>query len=134
MHYSYEHTFSANGKKANEEEEIMECAWGILTNVDISFQWGTSRRCHVHIDETKHQIFPTNPNGNYAFEGYTLHITGKYELLPATRKIYLRGWNEGNNDHTIAVAFEVLPIDDVNVVPNAIDKLRALWEVMLYGR
>lgn len=134
MHYSYEHTFIANGSKAEEEEEVMECAWGILTNVDISFNWGTGRNVHVHIDEALHQIFPTNPNGNYAFDGYTCHITGKYELLPATRRIYLRGWNEGDYDHAVAVAFEVLPKEDVNAIPNALASIQKLWERLLYGR
>lgn len=105
--YSYEKQFKAGTTEDSQEELEMPCHWGILTDVTITFRSGTDRLCHVHIDETLHQIYPTNPKGNYAFDGYTLHISGEYELLPGTTKIYLRGWNTGNYPHTVAVTFTI---------------------------
>jgi hypothetical protein len=132
-HYSYEKTFTAEGSVNAPEELEMPCAWGILTDVVIAFRFGTDRTTHVHIDDALHQIFPTNPKETYAFEGYTLTITDKYELLPDTRKIYLRGWNEGTYPHTIAVAFKVELPERFTPAENAIIKLAKLWEQAIYG-
>jgi len=132
-HYSYEKTFTAGGSKEAEEELEMPCPWGILTDVVLAFRYGTDRRCHVHIDESLHQIFPTNPEETYAFDGYTLTISDRYELLPATRKIYLRGWNEGTYPHTIAVAFKIELPERYTPAEAAIIRLAELWEQALYG-
>lgn len=118
-HYSYEYTFEAGTSITEQEELEMPCAWGILTNVLIAFAAGCHGVVHVHLDESLHQIFPTNPNGQYAFDNVTVPIHDKYELLPATRKIYLRGWNEGTYDHTIRVSFEIEPAEPVSAVDKA---------------
>jgi hypothetical protein len=106
-HYSYEHTFQPGGTKDKQEEHEMPCPSGTLTNVLINFKAGCHGLVHVHIDEALHQIFPTNPEEDYSFDDYTVEIKDKYELLPGTRKLYLRGYNEGVYPHTIHVAFEI---------------------------
>lgn len=106
-HYSYAKKFKAGTSEDNQEELEMKCHWGVLCDVTLSFPPGAHGTCHVHIDESLHQIFPTNPEGNYAFDDYTLHIDDEYELLSGTRKIYLRGWNEGSYPHTILVTFKI---------------------------
>lgn len=106
-HYSYVKTFEAGTSEDSQEELEMKCHWGILCDLTITFPPGAHGVCHVHIDEGIHQIFPTNPEGNYALNDYTLHIDDEYELLPGVRKIYIRGWNEGGYPHTIAVTFKV---------------------------
>jgi len=132
-HYSYEKTFAPGHSAGDPEELEMPCAWGILTDVVIAFRFGTDRTTHVHIDEVLHQIFPTNPEETYAFDGYTLTISDKYELLPATRKIYLRGWNEGDYPHTVAVAFKIELPERYTPAEQAIIRLADLWEQVLFG-
>lgn len=125
-HYSYEKTFSAGTTEDDQEELEMPCAWGILCDVDIAFRHGTDRKCKVHIDDGLHQAFPTNPEANYAFDGFTLHIADEYELPSGTRKIYLRGWNEGVHPHTVAVSFRVK-------LPQRLTKTeQALVEILQY--
>jgi len=132
-HYSYEYTFEAGHTKDSQEELEMPCAWGILTNVVIAFRFGTDRKCHVHIDEVLHQIFPTNPESDYAYDGYTLTISDRYELLKDTRKIYLRGWNEGDYPHTIAVSFEIQMPERYTPAEAAIIKLVNLLDALIFG-
>lgn len=133
-HYSYEHTFAAGGSEDNQEQLEMPCFWGMLTNVIISFRFGTDRKCHVHIDDGLHQIFPTNPEANYAFDGIAILIEDKYELLPDTRKIYLRGWNTGQFPHTVAVAFEIKPPERYTVTEVALLKLVNIIERLFFFR
>lgn len=106
-HYSYTKTFAAGGAKTAPEEREMKCMWGILTDVTFTFPPGCHGVCHAHIDESLHQIFPTNPEEDYALDNYTLPIHDEYELLPGTRKLYLRGYNTGIYPHTISVTFRV---------------------------
>ena len=127
-HYSYEKTFKAGTTKDAQEELEMPCHWGILCDVHVSFRWGTDRKCHVHIDESLHQIFPTNPDGNYAFDGYTLPVRDEYELLPGTRKIHLRGWNEGIYPHTVAVAFRIKIPGRLTKTEELLNRLLRIWE------
>lgn len=106
-HYSYVKTFAPGKSKDQPEELEMPCHWGIITDVTITFPPGCHGYCHVHIDESLHQIFPTNPEADYALNAYTLEIRDEYLLLPGTRKIHLRGYNEGTYPHTISVTFKI---------------------------
>lgn len=106
----------------------MPCHWGILCDIDISFRWGTSRLCHVHIDDKLHQAFPTNPKGDYAFDGYTIHITDEYELEKGTRKLILKGWNTGSYAHTVAVAFRIKMPERLSITEKALWRMVELWE------
>ena len=126
MHYSYEMTFTAGTDKTTQEKLEMPCAWGVLTNVVISFAAGCHGKVHVHIDEGLHQVFPTNPSGDYAFDDYVLEIRDKYLLSTGTRKIVLKGWNEGVYDHLIHVAFEVEPSEAMSATDQAIRDMAAM--------
>lgn len=127
-HYSYELEIPAGTAKTKEVELEMPCAWGILHDVVISFRSGTDRLAHVHVDDSLHQIFPTNANGDYAFDGYALLVSSRYVLLAGTRKIYLRGWNTGDYPHTVAVSFAVTDEEELLATEGALEKLVEIWE------
>jgi hypothetical protein len=122
-YYSYSHTFKAHGSKLNQEELEMPCYWGILTDVIITFPPGCHGYVHVHIDDGLHQVFPTNAEETIALDAYTLPIRDEYELLPDTRKIYLRGWNEGNYDHKITVSFTIRMTERLTKTETLLNKL-----------
>lgn len=130
-HYSFSKTFSSGGNKTSQEELVMECHWGILTDVAITFAPGCHRVCHVHVDEALHQIFPTNPEADYAGDGYTLLIKDEYTLLPGTKKICLRGYNTGIYDHTIEVSFRIKLPERYTPMETALFRLIKILERML---
>ena len=130
-HYSYEKTFTAGTDRASEEELEMLCHWGILCEVVISFPWGAMRQCHVHIDDGLHQVFPTNPEEAYAFNGFNLDIEDEYEIEQGVSKLYLRGWNEGSYDHTIRVAFRIRLPERLSRTDQLLEKILGMWERLL---
>lgn len=132
-HYSYEKSFKAGTTRAEEETLEMPCHWGILCDIDISFRFGTDRQTYVHLDDKLHQMFPTNPKGDYAFDGYTLHIKDEFELEKGTRKIYLKGWNTGSYAHTVAVAFRIKMPERLSVTEKALWRLVDIWERLTGG-
>ena len=122
-HYSYEYTFEEGHSKQSQETLEMPCAWGTLTDVNISFPAGCHGVVHVHIDQELHQIFPTNAEADYALDNYTLLITDEYELIEGTRKIYLTGWNEGIYPHKISVEFTVVPFERMTIAEQLLQEL-----------
>jgi len=127
-HYSYEYTFEEGHSKQSQESLEMPCAWGTLTDVNISFPAGCHGVVHVHIDQELHQIFPTNAEADYALDDYTLPITDEYELIEATRKIYLRGYNEGCYPHKISVSFTVVPFERTTPVEEVLLKILSVLQ------
>jgi hypothetical protein len=119
-HYSYDYTFEEGHSKETQESLEMPCAWGTLTDVNISFPAGCHGVVHVHIDQELHQIFPTNAEADYALDDFTLSIKDEYELIEGTRKIYLIGWNEGTYPHKISVSFTVVPFERMTAAEQAI--------------
>lgn len=132
-HYSYEKTFSAGTDANSQEEKEMKCAEGILTDLAISFPAGCHGVVHVHIDEALHQIFPTNAESNYALDDFTLPINDRYQLGTGTRKIILKGWNEGTYNHTIRIAFKIETPTQLNKAEQALYYILELLE-RIFGR
>jgi uncharacterized phage protein gp47/JayE len=108
-------TFSAGHTSKNQQSLEMKCAEGVLTDVAISFPAGCHGVVHVHLDEALHQVFPTNAESNYALDDFTLPINDRYQLGTGTKKLILKGWNEGTYDHTIRVAFRIVTPDQLTV-------------------
>lgn len=127
-HYSYEYTFEEGHTKETEEYLEMPCAWGTLTDMTITWADGCHGVVHVHIDQELHQIFPTNAEADYAMDGYTLLITDEYTLIEGTRKIYLRGWNEGIYPHKISVSFTVVPFERTTPVEDVLLKILSVLQ------
>jgi len=127
-HYSYEYTFEEGHSKQSQESLEMPCAWGTLTNMNISFPAGCHGVVHVHVDQELHQIFPTNAEADYALDDYTLPITDEYELIEGTRKIYLTGWNEGIYPHKISVSFTVIPFGRITPVEDVLLKILSVLQ------
>lgn len=86
----------------------MPCTYGILTDVNISFPMGCNGFVHIHIDYGLHQVYPTNPEDNFALSGHVLPIVDRYKLSDNTENLYLKGWNEGIYNHTIEVSFTII--------------------------
>ena len=112
--YSYSKTFATGTDKESKEQLEMPCHWGTLKETAISFPDGCHGVCHVSIHDGLHQIYPTNPEEDYALDGFTLVIKDKYKILPDTRKLILKGYNKGIYTHTIKVILTI----EVDYVPN----------------
>jgi len=112
--YSYSKTFAVGTDKTSEEELEMLCHWGTVKETAIHFPDGCHGVIHVHIDDGLHQVYPTNPEADYALDGFTRIIRDRYKLMPGTKKLILKGYNLGIYPHTIKVMFTV----EVDYIPN----------------
>lgn len=126
-HYSYRKTFAAGGSSQEPEELEMLCSSGILCDVIIDFPPGCHGTTHVRVSDGLHQVFPTNAEDTYALDGVGLQIRDEYELDPATRKLYLQGWNEGVYAHTISVAFRIRLPQRLTKTEELLQSFISLW-------
>jgi hypothetical protein len=112
--YSYSKQFTAGTDETSQEELEMPCHWGTITRLRIHFPNGCHGVCHVHIDQELHQVYPTNPEGDYALNGVTVVIDDRYKIPKDVRKLCLKGYNLGQYPHTISVSFTV----ESDYIPN----------------
>lgn len=96
----------------------MPCHWGTIKKATISFPDGCHGVCHVHIDAGLHQIYPTNPEGDYALDGFTLVIEDPFKIADGVKKLQLRGYNKGIYEHEIKVTFTI----EVDYIPNVVEE------------
>ena len=112
MYYDFSFTIPANTAKASPEELEVKLTHGIVHRVEVGFPPGCAGLVSCVIKEGLHQHWPTNPDGAFNFDDYTISFN---EFLEFTRKPYtltLQGWSEDDTyDHTIEVRIGVLPID-----------------------
>lgn len=114
-HYFYEIDVPANLAEASAIESEVILTPGILNYITISFPDGAGGLVHCQIMETEHILFPTNPDVSYAWNDYTFPIFTSKTIYQHNNRFKIKAWNfDELYQHTISVAFNVLPPDDEN--------------------
>lgn len=133
-HYSYSKTFTHGKDKRSQQQLTMPCTYGVLTDVIIHFPAGCFALTNVTINDGLHQVFPTNPSGTYALDDFTIAIEDKYNMEQGKSKLILKGWNEDEEfDHTIKVAFRIIPYEEYSPVEKVLLKILSILE-RLFGK
>lgn len=110
MFYDVSFTISANTAKSAPREERVKLTHGVIHRVEIGFPDNCAGLAHLQIREGGHQVWPTNPQGSFNTDGYTIVIDDYYELFEEPYTLTLVGWNlDDTYDHTLEVRFGVLP-------------------------
>lgn len=103
MFYRYSLTVPANTAEDSPVSQEMTLTHGIVHSVDVSFPPGCAALVHVSIWRYEHQVWPTNPDADWAWDDYTVEIRGEaFELLDRPYALSLRAWSEDDTfAHTI---------------------------------
>lgn len=112
MDFVFDLTIPANTSASDPVEQVIDVGVGIVHLVEIGFP----RRCvglaHVAIRQGLHQVWPTNPDGNYAWDNHVYSLREHYGIAPGDPSLVLQGWNEDDTfQHTITFRFSVLPVE-----------------------
>jgi hypothetical protein len=109
MHYSFDFDLSINTSESDPEELICKLNYGVLRRTWIYFRGGCADLAHIKIFAGTHQLFPTNLNGDFAFDNYVVEFEEYYPLLEKPYELKIRGWNRDDTfRHTITLMFTVL--------------------------
>lgn len=109
MYYDFSFTIPANTAKASPQEQDVKLTHGIIHRLEIGFPRGCAGLAHFVIFEGLHQRWPTNPQGSFNTDGYTIAFNEHLPLLYEPYTLTLVGWNlDDTYDHTLEVRIGIL--------------------------
>ncbi len=131
MFYEFVLTVPAGTPATAPEELECDLDYGIITLAEVSFPPGPRRYVYVCIDDKLHQVWPTNPEGTFRGDNWTIRFTARHPLLETPYMLKLRGWSpDATHDHDITVRFEILPPEEAYPYMESVgllSKLKALF-------
>jgi len=106
--YEFDITIPANTAKADWERVDCLLTYGIIRHVEVAFPPGPYGLAHVVIYRFEHQVWPTNPESDFAWDNYTIAFDEEFALDVWPYTMSVRGWNEDDTyQHTVTVRFEI---------------------------
>ena len=103
MFYRYSLTVPALTPATALVTTTMRLAHGIIHQVEIGFPPGCAGLVHVGIYRFEHQVWPSNPDHDFAWDNYNIVIRGEaFGLVTRPYQMTLRAWSEDDSyAHTI---------------------------------
>lgn len=103
MFYRYHLTVPPGTTQAAPVTRTMYLCHGIIHQVEIAFPPGCAALIHVAVFRYEHQAWPTNPDGEFAWDDYTIIIRQEhFGLVTRPYTLSLRAWSEDTTySHTI---------------------------------
>ena len=112
MYYDFSFTIPANTPRKTPEELDCKLTNGIIHRVEVAFPAGCAGLVFLAIRKGLHQVWPTNPDGAFNTDGYTIAFNEYYQLFSAPYKLTLEGWSlDDTYDHTLEVRIGILPAE-----------------------
>jgi len=109
MIFEYDLTVPKNTPKSSPKKKSFKLIYGIIHQLEVMFPTGCAGLVHCTIHEELHQVFPTNPDGNFKGDGTLIKGKVFHELALEPYELQLLAWNEDNTyDHTITVRLWLL--------------------------
>lgn len=110
MFYAWNIALATEHDSASPETTILLLEKGTIIRCEVFFPSGCSGLVFVHIDQALHQVYPKNPDHQYAGNGEAIVATDEYELKEEPFQLEFYGWNTDEiYDHTVTVRIQVVP-------------------------
>lgn len=110
MFYDFAVIVPANTLESAPVEQVLKLTHGIIHRVEVQFPIGTQALTHCKIYEGGHQLYPTNPEGNFASDGYVIPIDDYFELSTGSYSLKVKAWNDDDTyAHTLTFRVGILP-------------------------
>jgi len=110
--YDFSFTIPANTTKKAPHEQEVYLPPGVIHRIEVGFPTGCAGLAHFIIRHGLNQLWPTNANGSFNFDGYTIVINEFYVIKTEPFILTLVGWNlDDSFPHTLEIRFGVLPLE-----------------------
>ena len=111
MFYDFSFTIPANTLQKTPYEKDINLTHGVIHRLEIGFPAGPRHMVHVAIRQGLHQIWPTNSDGSFNSDNYTIVINEYHDMTVEPFILTLQGWSPGTTyAHTIEFRFGILPM------------------------
>ena len=112
MFYDYSFTVPANTTKSAPRELEVYLPPGVIHRIEIGFPAGCAGLTHITMRHGLNQLWPTNADGDFNTDDYTIVINEHYRIITEPFILTLVGWNlDDTFDHTPEIRFGVLPAE-----------------------
>ena len=108
------HTVStpASTTEDNPQRTELVLGLGIIHRLDVGFPLGPQGLLHVAIDRDGRQLYPSNPQGNWAWDNLYIEHPTWFELEVEPFTVVARTWNDDDTlAHQVTLVFLILPRD-----------------------
>jgi len=111
MFYDFSFTIPANTTKKSPLREDINLTHGIIHRVEIGFPAGCAGLVYLQIVQGLHQIWPTNADGSFNTDDYTIAFNEYEDMTTEPFTLTLIGWNlDDTYDHTLEIRIGILPM------------------------
>ena len=109
MFYDFAITLGEKGSGSERVEQKLNLTHGIIHRVEIQFPIGTRALAHCQIFHHRHQVWPTNIDGSFTSDGYTIPIDENYEFFEPPHNLVAICWNDDDTyPHTITIRVGII--------------------------
>jgi len=110
MFYTWNITLTKGNSAATPDKTVLSLEAGTIVRCDTVFPSGCQGLVFVHIDHAIHQVYPKNPDYQYAGNGEGITASDEYEIKEEPFQLEFYGWNTDEiYDHTITVRIQIVP-------------------------
>ena len=110
MFYDFSFTIPANTLKTSPREQEIYLPPGVIHRIEIGFPSGCAGLVHNTMRHGLNQLWPTNADGDFNTDNYTIPINEHYKITTEPFILTLVGWNlDDTFDHTLEVRIGILP-------------------------
>jgi len=114
MIYAYSLVVPANTPSLSPVTHELRLARGIISRVEIEFPPGCAGLVMARVLYRERQIYPTNPEGYFRADGYTISFDDDRLINSTPYHVKLVAWSEDDTfPHTIS--FRFLVVHEVSV-------------------
>ena len=111
MIYVYSITTPANTLASAKLKTVLPLPISKISEVSLQFPSGAVGYHHVQINRGLHQLWPLNPDGDFATSGETVHWFEDYDLDQPPLQLEAYTWNlDTTYDHTVTIRIVTTPI------------------------
>jgi len=110
MFYAWNITLTKGNLAATPEKTILDLEKGTIVKCEVVFPSGCQGLVFAHINRVVHQVYPKNPEYQYAGNGEVILASDEYEIKEEPYQLEFYGWNTDEiYDHTITIRIQIVP-------------------------
>lgn len=110
MLYTHTLTVPANTAERSPLEETVKLTHGVITMVEVEFPPGCAGLVFAYILRSLHQVWPTNPDGQFRTDGRAIRWADYYEIFDEPLHLIVGAWSlDDSYAHDVIFRFELTP-------------------------
>jgi len=131
MFYDFAITIPAGTAEASPVEQELNLTHGIIHRVEVEFYPGPRRYVWVKLFHREHQLWPTNLDGSFQTDGYTIAFDEYEEMLESPYVLKVRGYSpNADYSHVVTVRIGILESRAALLLLNALKGLMKLFKLL----